>query len=236
MKAEKSTMTAKKEKTLATRRGIVLITVLAVLILVVNIVTASFSWFTPKTVDGIGLSYKAVTYNRSENCEFSTTVGKKLTSADLTGDNSGKYIDEMVYNQSTVDSSVGSVTLSNGKVVSATINAGKTMYFETSIVNADEQYATDVSLYFASFGEAGCNLSVAVTMPSNTVRKVTGAQTDFCLLRNAYVKLKDDNDVDGPGLLQVEWFITNNGSSPVTLKLDLEKNGGANANMYLMYN
>lgn len=200
-----------------TRRGVVLISALAILILIVNIVTASFSWFTPNSVAGAGMEYKKTTYNRSEQCEFYTRSGMKHNDyAD------GHYIDQMNY--------------ADLDLTSVSINPGQTAYFRTSIENKDENYPSDVSMYFASFGESGSNLTVAVTYPSNTVRTVSGVQTDFCLLRNAFVKRKDVNDVDGPGLLQVDWFVINNGSSAVTIKLSPESNGGTDANMYLMYN
>ncbi len=62
MKAEnkrKSAAKAKdKKQNRTTRRGVVLISVLAIVILIVNIVTASFSWFRPQSVAGAGMEYK----------------------------------------------------------------------------------------------------------------------------------------------------------------------------------
>ena len=191
-----------------TRRGVVLISVLAALILIINVITASYSWFTPKSVAGAGMQYVEDAYTRSEQCTFSTYEGTKRTEYAT-----GHYIDQVEY--------------SSSAITSATIPKGETKYFRTSIINADTKYASDVSLYFSSFGEADCNLTVAVTFPSNTVRKVSKAEPDYYLIRNAYVKIHDDNDVDGPGLLQIDWFVTNNGTGPVTLDL---------SNMYLLYN
>ena len=220
MKAENKRKSAAKvrdkKQNRATRRGVILISVLAVVILIVNIVTASFSWFAPNSVSGAGMEYKKTTYNRSEQCTFSTVIGSKLSKPQ-----EGMYIDQLVY----------TIEVNNWEV-----EAGQTAYFRTLIVNADENYPSDVSLYFAKFGESGSNLTIAETSPSNTVRTVSGEQDDFCLTRNAFVKRHDDNDMDGPGLLQVDWFVTNNGSSDVTIKLAPESDGGANANMYLMYN
>ena len=83
MKAEKTRKTKAKERELkqkrATRRGVILISVLAVLVLIVNIITASFSWFTPATANGAGMAYEKKTYNRSEKCEFYTRSGLKQT-------------------------------------------------------------------------------------------------------------------------------------------------------------
>ncbi|MBQ1475624.1 MAG: hypothetical protein IIZ32_10040 [Ruminococcus sp.] len=220
MKAENERKSAaklrdKKQKR-ATRHGVILISVLAVLILIINIITASFSWFAPNSVNGAGMEYKKTTYNRSEQCTFSTFLGSKLSKPQ-----EGMYIDQLVYTTEIEDWE---------------IKAGKTAYFRTSIINADKNYPSDISLYFATFGESGSNLTIAETSPSNTVRTVSGEQTDFCLTRNAFVKRHDDNDMDGPGLLEVDWFVTNNGSSDITIKLAPESKGGANANMYLMYN
>lgn len=197
-----------------TRRGVILISVLAVLILMVNIITASYSWFTPQTVNGSGMQYVDTGYIRSEQCTFKTYRGTINTNY-----SAGHYIDQIDYNT---------------EITSESVPAGQTKYFRTSIVNADKKAASDVSLYFSSFGDSGSNLTVAVTYPSNTVRTVSGEQTDYCLVRNAYVKVNDDNDVDGPGLLQVDWFVKNNGSSAVTINVG--RMGGSNANMYIMYN
>lgn len=221
MKAERKRKTSEQSKDMkqsrTSRRGVVLVSVLAVLILIINIITASFSWFTPKSQNAVGMQYIKTTYNRSEQCGFSTVSGSKRAAYE-----DGMYIDQMNY---------GGIELHYYDVP-----AGETRYFRTSIINDDENYPSVISMYFASFGEAGSNLTVAVTYPSNTVRTVSGPQDDFCLVRNAYVKRKDTNDVDGPGLLQVDWFVINNGSSTVRIKLDPESTGGAYANMYLMYN
>ncbi len=218
MKAKnKSHSKAEIKKKAITRRGVILISVLAVLILIVNVITASYSWFTPKSVNGAGMEYIDKAYNRSEQCSFSTYEGTLRTTY-----STGHYIDQIEYGSSAV--------------TSVSVPAGGTKYFRTSIINADTKYASDVSVYFASLGVENCNLTIAVTYPSNTVRTVSAAETDYYLVRNAFVKVHDANDVDGPGLLQVDWFVKNNGSSAVTIKLGPESAGGTNANMYLMYN
>lgn len=223
MKAENKRKSAAKardkKQNRATRHGVILISVLAVVILIVNIVTASFSWFAPNSVTNAGMEYKKKTYNRSEQCTFSTASGLKQASYDATN---GFYADSIQY--------------SDIAIPYQTVRAGQTAYFRTSIINIDENNPSDVSLYFAKFGQSGSNLTIAEINPSNTVRTVSGEQDDFCLARNAFVKRHDDNDMDGPGLLQVDWFVTNNGSSDVLIKLDPESNGGTYANMYLMYN
>ena len=205
-KDKRKSMKAKNQP-LANRRGVVLISVLAVLILIINLITASYSWFTPKSVSGSGMQYVEAARTRSEECSFKTYLGSKVTSY-----SAGHYIDQIDY---------------KSEITSKSVAAGKTEYFRTSIINSNENYASDISLYFSSFGESNCNLTVAVTYPSNTVRTVESVKTDYCLVRNAYVKMHDQNDLEGPGLLQIDWCVKNNGSSAATVDL---------SNMYLMYN
>lgn len=227
MKADKKRKEKKKIQSLYTRRGIILIVILAVMILLVNVITASFSWFAPKDpVTNVGMKYERITNNRSERCDFSTYQGTIVESY-----STGNYIGQINYDT---------------QVTHVTIGPGDTEYFRTSIINSDPLYPSDISLYFASLGHthdqsnpsdaATTNLTVAVSFPSNTVRIESGEKTDYCLARNAYVKPHDTTDVDGPGLLQIDWFIKNNGSESVTINLDEERNGGDYANMYLMYN
>ena len=47
-----------KAKAAITRKGIILISLLAVMILIVSIVTFSYSWFEPQTLSGKGLSLR----------------------------------------------------------------------------------------------------------------------------------------------------------------------------------
>lgn len=226
MKADKNAKRKMNKQSVYTHRGIVLIAILALMILIVNIITASFSWFTPKSVTNVGMKYESKTNNRSERCDFSTYQGTIVETY-----STGNYIGQINY-----DTSVTHVTITPGEI----------KYFRTSIINADPNYPSDVSLYFSSLGhthdqsnpsdDATTKLTVAVTFPSNTVRIETGEKTDYCLVRNAYVKAHDETDVDGPGLLQIDWFVRNDGTDNVTINLDEERNGTAYANMYLMYN
>ena len=69
-------------------------------------------------------------------------------------------------------------------------------------------------------------MMLAVTFPSNTVRSTgSSAATDFYIIRNAYVKKNVATDADGPGLLEVEWFV----KSTSNTSLNFTK-------LYLMYN
>ena len=74
--SKNSTPKSKKKKAMKkaimNRRGIFLILLLAVLILVLNIITASFSWFQPLTGTHNGMQYQETTGVRSENCTYVT--------------------------------------------------------------------------------------------------------------------------------------------------------------------
>ena len=84
-------------------------------------------------------------------------------------------------------------------------------------------FASNVSLFFENMP---ANTTMAVTFPSNTVRSTgSSAVTDFYVIRNAYVKKYLSTDADGPGLLEVEWFV----KSTANTSLNFTK-------MFLMYN
>lgn len=190
----------------STRRGVMLIALLAVLILIVNLITASYSWFTPQSENGQNMSYSFTGKIRSENCTMSTFKGVKLTGTTI---KDGEYINQIRYD----------ITPSTGSV---TVAAGTTQYFKTEIINQDTVNASDISLFIKSL--PACTL--AVTYPANTVRKFSETQKDLYIVRDAYVKRKDNADVNGPGKLEIDWFVTA-GASSVTLDL----NG-----LYLLYN
>ena len=185
----KNTKKKKAKKSLITRKGVMLVAILAVMILVINIITASYSWFSPATDNThYGLNYAASASGRSENFDTLKTVQ---------GTKSSVYTPSVVYKNQ--------IQYGTTQPSSFNLTAGTTYYFKTEIKNLDENYGSDVSLYIKNM-PAG---TVAVTYPSNTVRTFTGGtQSDYVLIRNAYVKKKVETDVNGPGLLEVEWFIT----------------------------
>lgn len=199
----------KQQRIIRSRRGIIMIALIAVLVLIINIITASYSWFTPGEEEKRGMSYGFTGNARSENCSRTTYLGTKTASWSTEGD---PYINQIVY---------GDTTAAN----SQTIGAGAVKYFKTEIINADTKNASCVSLYISSI--PACTL--AITYPGNTVRtfKSTDTRTDIYLVRDAYVKRHDSADVDGPGKLQIEWFVKNNSSSSITVNL---------GNLYLLYN
>jgi hypothetical protein len=203
----KSNAKQKKKRALNTRTGVVLIAMLALVVLIVNLVSASYSWFTPQTVEKKGLDYGFTGKVRSEDCEMYTYRGTKITSSNRLD---GEYIGQIRYDTSPNSSSVN---VSGG---------GNVEYFKTEIINQDTNSASDISLYISSLG--ACTL--AVTYPGNTVRTFSETQTDLYIVRDAYVKRKDNADVNGPGKLTIEWFVKS-GSGSVTVNP---------ANLYLLYN
>lgn len=203
----------KKPRQFTNRHGIVLIAALAALILIVNIVAFSYSWFTPGSDSGNSLRMDMNTKVRSENCTFETYRGTVVTEDMYNGtggynaaDYRGYYIDQVKYD---------STKIANNTAVS--VSAHSRVYFRTQIQNHDEQYPSVVSLYHLNMP---ANLYVAVTYPTNTFHFV-GAEpySDYFIIRNAYVKPKDENDVNGPGLLTVEWFVENRTDSAIDIKV-----------------
>lgn len=197
------------------RRGVILVALIAVMVLIINLISASYSWFTPENVNGTGMKYDYESKARSENCTMSTYKGVKVTGNNGNGQtHAGYYLNQIHYDSSATTSNVS-------------IASGATQYFKTEIINQDTKNASGISLYIT--GISGVNASntctMAVTYPSNSVRTLTTSGTNF-IIRNAYVKRKDAQDVNGPGLLVVEWFVTNNGSSSISVNP---------SNLYLTY-
>lgn len=237
-------MTIKKKvdaRRLPSRRGIILIAILAVAILVVNLVVFSYSWFTPSSVTGKGLSMDDQIAVRSENCTFETYQGVVVTEDMVKGlngynanDYKDYYIDQIKYNDVKISDNV-EITIPHATTDSET---GKTIpgrvYFRTNIQNQDTKYSSVVSLYHH---QMPAGLAVAVTYPSNTYYYNESAYNDFFIIRNAYVKVKDQNDADGPGLLQVEWFVENSSNTDKKIRVTRQTVGSTSTEwLYLMYN
>lgn len=208
---KKKTKAQKRKMFVASRRGVIVVALIAVLVLVINLITASYSWFTPQEEAKRGMEYSFDGQMRSENCTMTTYVGNKLISAEGDSLAEGQYWGQIVYG-------------ANGASGSQTVAAGKTLYVKTEIINGDTNNASDISLYISSL--PACTL--AVTYPGNSVRRYSSTQTDCYIVRDAFVKRKDNGDVNGlPGKLEIEWFVTNNGSSNISVNLN---------NLYLLYN
>lgn len=240
--------------------GIVLIVALAVMILVLNVIAFSYSWFTPKTVEGKGLAFDDTIAIRSENCKFSTFIGKIVTKQDKIEDESrgsdeklfSNYsIDEVKYEDKSLrqrqldpqDSFNGYVTVpaahSETDALGNTISVPGRVYFKTEVQNEDTKYSSIVSMYIETMK---ANLKVCVTSPSNSVRRVGSEDVkDYYIIRNAFVKVKEETDADGPGLLPIEWFVENPTDSAITLQIEpvevTENNKTfTRVGLYLMYN
>lgn len=141
------------------RNGIILIALLAAMILVVSIITMSYSWFTPEVRKGTGMTYQADLKIRSENCSITGTYKDTGTA--------GKK------NYSTAVSST------------ETVPAGEIRYFKTVIDNADPN-PTNVSLYATALPSGTYGLGVAY--PSNSYHKYSSGGSDVYITRNAYIE------------------------------------------------
>ncbi|MEE3492258.1 hypothetical protein [Ruminococcus sp.] len=188
----------KRKKVFTTRNGIVLVALLAVLILLVSVVTLSYSWFEPQSRPGTGMEYRADAAVRSQNCSIKGTYAGTVTNGAITYDKTN--------------------SLSGTQSVSGDIK-----YFLTEIENADPA-PTNISLFIGSLPAASSDYyGLGVAVPSNSYRKISSAQTDYYIIRNAYINgFKDGHN----GELTVEWFIRPEGNT-----VDFNVN-----NLYIMYN
>lgn len=182
----------------STKKGIMLISLLAILVLVVSIITASYSWFSPKSVKGTGINYHTDVRFRSENCTVTHYVGSK----DANGVISYTKID----NPTTV-------------TINASTSADTIAYYMTNITNNDPKYPTVVSVYMSDFPEANRTFGFGIAAPSNSYRQLTAQQHDYYFVRNAFISQNDNSD---DATLSVEWFVKvpQNGSS---VTIDLRK-------------
>ena len=223
-----------KRRQLNNRFGIMLILLLAVTILTVNLIVFSYSWFTPAQPTGDGLKLDTSASIRSERCTFSTYQGTLVTESNH-GTYSEYYLDQIAYNNTPIAEDA-EITIPAATTDGTTVTPGR-VYFRTNVQNEDTQYPSVISLYHHEFPN---NLGIAVTYPSNTYFfNDGGAYSDCFILRNAYVKVKDEADVDGPGLLQVEWFVENfDTSSTKSIRVTRQTVGVETPIewLYLMYN
>ena len=192
-------MSNKKKKTgnnsfkfLSGRNGIVLVALLAVMILVISLITMSYSWFTPEVRKGTGMTYQADLKIRSENCSI---VGTYKNTAEA---NHAKNYSTAV-----------------GPSESVPVPANGICYFKTVISNADAN-ATNVSLYAALLPSGTYGLGVAY--PSNSYHKYSSGDSDdysdVNIVRNAHIDGMSEGE---NGEIYVEWFIKNESNSAVTV-------------------
>lgn len=209
MNKKNSKKKAKVNNKKISRFGLILILSLALIILLINVITASYSWFNPDIFTGSQIKYEASYSLRSEKCTYETFLGHKVAKPNS---NSGtvQVYGNIEYNTSP---STGSVTC----------DANSYTYFRTNITNADEKYASNVSLFISSFPGNSSGVGLGVSFPSSSYHIYTQNQTEVYIIRNAYVVQNDD---ENSGVLSVEWFVKNMSSSNVTVNLN---------DLYLMY-
>ncbi|MBQ0098730.1 MAG: hypothetical protein KBS62_07380 [Oscillospiraceae bacterium] len=181
-----------KNKKKNNKFGIILVSFLAGLILVVNVITASFSWFEPTSVNGNSIKLNETTPLRVEECEISQNfTGVQQTDKSI------------VYTEASASST-------------HSVPAGEKAYFKTVIINNSTTADTNISLFINQFPGATGGVSIAVTYPSNSYRTYTTAQTDLGIIRNATITARQKGNAS-TGVLEVEWFVNNKSSSAVTI-------------------
>lgn len=163
--------------------------VMAVLIVVISLTTATFSWFEPDAKEGVGLQFVEEAALRAENCVVATYRGE--------------------LNITPGTPNYGLVEYDESRPVgTTTVNAGTTVYFKSVITNNNEDKDTVVSLYLRTFNVSSNNgsASLGVATPTNSYRTFTSSQTDLHIIRNAYVSYKVENEAR-TGEVVVEWFV-----------------------------
>ncbi len=163
---------------------------MTILIVVLSMLTFSFSWFAPGSETGVGLQFSETTSVRSENCKYTT----------YTGDNNNGVISyENVINAST------EVTVSSqGSGNNATPGFA---YFKTVIQNVNDNYDTNISLYLPQFNvDTETTAAIGVAVPTNTYKSYKGNNSDVAIVRNAYIAAYS-YDKDASGSISIEWFV-----------------------------
>ena len=176
------------------KRGMILIIVLAALIVLISVASASYSWFSPLSKDGIGMQFQQSNYIRSENCE--------LTFFDGVADSTGA----IEYNTAVTEFAV--TKASNTSDPTSGLH-----YYRITVTNNDEDNGSNVSLLFDGTISAGT--TIGVVAPSNSVHTYAANTTGVFLVRNAYVSPKDTSKT-GAGVLNIDFFLRYTGSSAST--------------------
>lgn len=198
------------KKGISKRNGITLIILLAVMILIVNIVTLSYSWYEPGVKTGTGMSYVSDVQVRSEKCAIIGTfpaTENAISDASLRTGN-------LVYNTD---------DLSNA-ITTASVPANRIYYFRTVIANNDETASSNISLYLKDFP---ANASLGVAYPSNSYHSYSAAAQDVNIVRNAHIF---GNMNDDYSKLTIDWFVKT-GDTAVTVNFNPTNN-----EIYISYN
>ena len=204
----------KKGKTIKTlfrsSRATVILSLFAIVLIVVNLVLVSYSWFSPASQKGTGIKYNTSINFRSEKCEM-----KQYTGTNTNG----------VIEYTPITAGSFERKLSGGQ-------NGTTYYFQTEITNTDQEYPTIVSLFFSSFPTSWkdntefSGLGFGVQEPSNSYHTYNATQSpDFYLIRNAFIDKNDGHNKEAS--LSVKWFVVVPAGNEVTLNL---------GTMFLTYN
>lgn len=191
MKKNKNGKKAKNKK-LLNRRGIILIVVLAVLILLINIITASYSWFSPVSKSGIGMQFQQGNYIRSEDCSFKVYDCSSSPPSFAT-----------TYPELGNQFSVSKASNSNNPTVGL-------HYYRITVTNNDSANGSNFSIFIDSTIPAGT--TIGMVAPTNSVHTYSSATTGGVFLaRNAYVSPHDTTKT-GAGTLDIDFFIRYTGS------------------------
>lgn len=213
----RKTNTGKAKKLIISPRFALVLLILTSLVCVITIIFSTISWFTPAIDENHYKNIQLIENSvplRSETCSFKTYPGTMLNNGIIEYDSTP--VGTGVYNTGLATPGNGT----DGKVKPAY------MYFKTEVINSSHEYPSGVSLFFSNINEG---VNIGVTYPSNSYRTVLdGEEYEFYLIRNAYVKVKVDTDVDGPGLLSIEWFVRNDSTT--------DNMSITPSNLYLVYN
>ena len=201
--------TDKKLSLFSSRKGTLLLSLMVIMLIVVNLIVSSYSWFTPASQKGTGVKYNTPIEFRSEKCSMKQYTGTE---------NAGV----IEYSEiTTIDQENYQFTLSGGDS-----DEGSTYYFKTEITNDDPNYPTIVSLFFSSIAApSGGTVGFGVAEPSNSYRTYNSALTDYYVIRNAYIEKNDGHNIESS--ISVKWFVKvpKNASAVIDLR-----------NMYVTYN
>ena len=233
---KKSAKKHKKLKGILGKRGYTLTIVLAALILIVSIITLSYSWYSPLSQPGTSMNYSAKVSVRSENCSilgtFPATSENALPMSMKTGNLEASY-DATAAEDVTVQLITSLPQEHPEDAAIDTADTGEIYYFRTKIANNDLQ-PTNVSLYMKTAptlvdgeapGDSFSKIGIGVVSPSNSYHTFTTTQSDVCIIRNAFIRGMNDEKYK---TLYVDWFVRIYSSSSVTIDFD--------DNLYLRYN